>query len=67
MLLQDRIKAAALPLAEGRRIADVRIGLGYTAVLLDSGQAGVAYTSLDEACGRLLGLPQYPPPGRAAG
>ena len=51
MHLQDRIKAAALPLAEGRRIADARIGLGYTAVLLDNGQAGVAYTFLDETTG----------------
>jgi hypothetical protein len=51
MHLQDRIKAAALPMAEGRRIADVRIGLGYTAVLLDNGQAGLAYTFLDEGAG----------------
>ena len=51
MHLQERIKAAALPLAEGRCMADVRIGLGYTAVLLDNGQAGVAYTFLDEAAG----------------
>jgi uncharacterized protein len=51
MHLQDRIEAAALALAEGVRVADVRIGLGYTAVLLDNGQAGVAYTFLDEAAG----------------
>ena len=51
MQLQERIKAAAIPLAEGRRVADVRIGLGYTAVLLDSGSAGLAYTFLDEAGG----------------
>jgi len=51
MDLQGRIKAAALSLAEGRRVVDVRIGLGYTAVLLDDGNAGVAYTFLDEATG----------------
>ena len=51
MHLQERIKAAAIPLAEGRRVADVRIGLGYTAVMLDSGSAGLAYTFLDEAGG----------------
>jgi uncharacterized protein (DUF4213/DUF364 family) len=51
MRLQDRIKAAALPLAEGMGVADVRIGLSYTAVLLDNGNAGVAYTFLDEAAG----------------
>jgi uncharacterized protein (DUF4213/DUF364 family) len=51
MLLQDRLKAAALPMAERRRVADVRIGLGYIAVLLDNGNAGLAYTFLDEATG----------------
>ena len=51
MQLQDRIKEAALPRAEGRHVADVRIGLGYTAVLLDNGNAGLAYTFLDEATG----------------
>jgi uncharacterized protein (DUF4213/DUF364 family) len=51
MHLQDRIKAAALPLAKRRHVADVRIGLGYIAVLLDNGNAGLAYTFLDEATG----------------
>jgi uncharacterized protein len=49
--LQDRVKEAALSLADGVRVVDVRIGLGYTAVLLDNGCAGVAYTFLDEATG----------------
>ena len=48
MRLQDRIKAAALPLAEGVEVSDVRIGLGYTAVVLDDGGAGVAFTFLDD-------------------
>jgi uncharacterized protein (DUF4213/DUF364 family) len=35
--------------AEHRVIRDVRIGLGYTAVLLDDGGCGLAYTFRDEA------------------
>ncbi len=31
------------------RVADVRIGLGYTAVLLEDGNVGVAYTFRDQA------------------
>jgi hypothetical protein len=38
-------------LAKRRHVADVRIGLGYIAVLLDNGNAGLAYTFLDEATG----------------
>jgi hypothetical protein len=34
--------------SRSQRAADVRIGLGYTAVLLDDGAAGVAYTFRDE-------------------
>lgn len=33
--------------ARKRNVADVRIGLGYTAVMLDDGSAGVAYTFRD--------------------
>lgn len=44
MSLKEAILTAAHPLAAGRRVSDVRIGLGYTAVLLDDGHAGVAYT-----------------------
>lgn len=51
MRLQDRVKGAALSRAEGVYVVDVRIGLGYTAVMLDNGCAGVAYTFLDEASG----------------
>jgi hypothetical protein len=49
--LKKAIQSAAGPLAEGRRVAEVRIGLGYTAVLLDDGHAGVAYTFRDAAGG----------------
>lgn len=38
--LCDRLLAAEC----ARRIADVRIGLGYTGVLLDDGRCGLAYT-----------------------
>jgi len=51
MRLHDRVKEAALSRAEGVYVVDVRIGLGYTAVLLDNGCAGLAYTFLDEAKG----------------
>ncbi len=39
--------------AARRKLADVRLGLGYSAVVLDDGRAGVAYTlrdSSDECC-----------------
>jgi len=35
--------------AQRRAVRDVRIGLGYTAVLLDDGACGLAYTFRDEA------------------
>jgi uncharacterized protein (DUF4213/DUF364 family) len=36
---------------EGALVSDVRIGLGYTAVMLDDNRAGVAYTFREEATG----------------
>ena len=51
MLLKDKIKEAALPLAKEIKVSDVRIGLGYTAVLLENGNAGVAYTFRDDVPG----------------
>jgi uncharacterized protein (DUF4213/DUF364 family) len=53
------------PYAEQARIKDVRIGLGYTAVQLDSGYAGVSWTPPEpsESCthfgaaGKLAGSP----------
>ncbi len=44
MSIEKAIQRAALPLAQGVNVSDVRIGLGYTAVLLDDGHAGTAYT-----------------------
>ncbi len=49
-LARDLI-AALGPAAEAARSADVRIGLGYTAVRLQDGQLGVAYTFRDQARG----------------
>ena len=51
MILQQLREYAAGP-AHDRIVADVRIGLCYTAVLLDDGSAGVAYT-----------FKEYLPPG----
>ncbi len=57
-----------MPRAKGVRVKDVRIGLGYTAVLLDNGQAGVALTfqqGVKRGCTVFDGL--HPLAGRAAG
>ncbi len=51
MNLKDEIKKAALPLAKEIKVSDVRIGLGYTAVLLENGNAGLAYTFRDDVPG----------------
>ena len=47
MKIRERIKTACLDLAGDTRVREVRIGLGYTAVLLESGRLGVAYTFRD--------------------
>jgi uncharacterized protein (DUF4213/DUF364 family) len=41
---QKHLRDFLLPHAEGKRISDVRIGLGYTAVKIDTGEGGVAWT-----------------------
>ena len=43
-MLLDEVCDQLLPLAEAPCVADVRIGLGYTGVLLDDGRCGLAYT-----------------------
>jgi uncharacterized protein len=43
-MLTEDIVECGLALARGRRVADVRIGLGYTAVCLEDGSCGLAYT-----------------------
>lgn len=47
-MLIDDICLALLPRAADRVVEDIRIGLGYTAVRLDDGSCGVAYTFRDE-------------------
>jgi uncharacterized protein len=47
-MLLDALKTAALKKAGDIDVTDVRIGLGYTAVLLDTGSVGLAYTFRDK-------------------
>lgn len=44
MGIRENIIEEALGLAKGKRVADVRLGLGYSCVELDSGEMGLAYT-----------------------
>jgi len=46
-----RIVTCLLDLARGTRVSEVRIGLGYTAVMLADGRTGVAFTFRDLAQG----------------
>jgi uncharacterized protein len=43
-MLADEIYKQALALADNRCATDVRVGLGYTAVALDDGRCGLAFT-----------------------
>lgn len=43
----QKLKAHLTPEAKSRQVVDVRLGLGYTAVQLDDGQVGVAFTYQD--------------------
>ena len=43
-MLLDEVCELLLPVAAGCAVTDVRIGLGYTAVQLDDGNCGLAYT-----------------------
>jgi uncharacterized protein (DUF4213/DUF364 family) len=49
--MASRVARVLLERDDGARVADVRIGLGYTAVALDDQRAGVAYTFREEAKG----------------
>jgi uncharacterized protein (DUF4213/DUF364 family) len=49
--VQQRLTEFLLPRAQRCAISDVRIGLGYTAVRLDTGQAGVAWTPKSSPAG----------------
>jgi len=48
-MLADEICEWLAALADDCRVAEVRIGLGYTAVLLEDGRCGLAYTLHEEA------------------
>ena len=53
MTLSNKLKTAAMPLAKNSIVSDVRIGLGYTAVHLNDGRLGLAYTfhgDLERGC-----------------
>jgi hypothetical protein len=66
--IREKIIASLGDRAAEERVGDVRIGLGYTAVQLDSGPAGVAYTfrqDLPGGCSVFQGL--RPLAGRRAG
>ena len=53
-MLIDQVCDLLLPATDTHAVADVRLGLGYTAVQLDDGRRGLAYTyrdDLHEGCG----------------
>jgi len=47
-VIAERIRRLLQGEAAATRVVDARIGLGYTAVLLETGQAGVAYTCRED-------------------
>jgi uncharacterized protein (DUF4213/DUF364 family) len=48
-MLIDALADRSLAHSPPGRVCDLRVGLGYTAVLLDNGRCGLAYTFRDEA------------------
>lgn len=50
-MLADDLIECAFPQIFGRRISDVRAGLGYTCVMLDDSACGLAYTFRNELAG----------------
>ncbi len=67
MAIHHKIQEQLMPRAKGIVVRDVRIGLGYTAVLLENGRAGVALTfheRLTKGCTVFKGL--HPLAGRQA-
>ena len=67
MSVSEKIKDQLMSRAKGVKVRDVRIGLGYTAVLLENGQAGLAFTfneSMKKGCTIFTGL--HPLAGRDA-
>jgi uncharacterized protein len=47
-MIIEKVCDSLMPAAAGRSVSDVRVGLGYTAILLDDGGCGLAYTFRDE-------------------
>jgi uncharacterized protein (DUF4213/DUF364 family) len=67
MHICERIKARLMAPAERVAVKEVRIGLGYTAVMLETGQTGVAFTfreSMQRGCSVFTG--RHPLVGRSA-
>ncbi|MBW1679667.1 MAG: hypothetical protein JRJ08_05940, partial [Deltaproteobacteria bacterium] len=57
-MIADKIREYLSENFQGKIVNDLRIGLGYTGVLLDDGNAGVAYTfkdSLPDGCSVFTG------------
>ncbi|MGE4484120.1 MAG: DUF364 domain-containing protein [Oscillospiraceae bacterium] len=55
-MIIDELIEFTLPLAQSRKVSDVRAGLGYTCVMLDNAACGLAYTfrsELGHNCGVL--------------
>jgi len=50
-MIADDLRNHLITTSSEQRVADVRIGLGYTAVMLEDGSVGVAYTFREEARG----------------
>ncbi len=58
MMIIDELIEEAEPMLAHRTIADVRVGLGYTGVLLDDGTCGLAGTVTDGASRGCTALPE---------
>ncbi|MDI6604595.1 MAG: DUF364 domain-containing protein [Thermoanaerobacteraceae bacterium] len=55
-MIIDKLIDIANERSNGRKIKDIRIGVGYTCVMLDDGSSGLAYTFINElgpCCGQL--------------
>lgn len=48
-MIAEELRSYLVSSAAEQRLADVRIGLGYTAVMLEDGNVGVAYTFRESA------------------
>jgi len=60
MSVRERIKDHLMAEATDVRVKDVRIGLGYTAVMLENGRTGVSFTfqeRMTRGCMVFGGLP----------